>query len=139
MQATSAPRRPSSRCLLAIALVPLALVLAWVLYSRLVLAGPYEGRYPQPFDREAWLDAAEDPEGARYLMVEDLLDRGLVQGLSMDAAEKLLGPATDTQHFAGAGPCWYLGPEPSFLGIDSAWLLLDVEGDQIVGGRVVTD
>jgi hypothetical protein len=141
---TAVPRsgqtaRPLGRWLLPLALVPVLLVgVAWV-YFRFVLTSPYEGRYARPFEREAWIAAADDPEGARFLMVEDLLSRGLLEGLTLAQAGELLGPPTDTAHFSGLGPCWYLGPEPGFMSIDSAWLVLELEIDRVVGGRVLTD
>lgn len=133
------PRGFVVRLLPALLLVPPVLVVAWLVYARFVLTGPYDGRYAQPFEREAWLTAAEDPDGARFLMVQDLLDRGLLEGLTLAQAGELLGPPADTQHFADLGPCWYLGPEPSFLSIDSAWLVLELHGDRVVRGRLVTD
>ena len=72
-------------------------------------------------------------------MVHDLLARGLLEGRTLTQATELLGPPTDTSHFADQGPCWYLGAEPGFMSIDSAWLLLDVEGERVTGGRILTD
>lgn len=127
-------RRLAVGILVPVALVTLAAVLLWIVDSRFVLTGPYDGRSPRAFDREVWLAAAEDPDGARFLMVTDLLERELLEGLSLEQAGELLGPPTGTAHFADLGPCWYLGPEPGPMSIDSAWLLLELRG-----GRVVTD
>jgi hypothetical protein len=126
------------RALLPLALLPVLLLLAWLLHARFALTGPYDGRYAEPFDREAWRAAADDPDGARFLMVDDLLGRRLLEGLTLEQAGALLGPPS-TAKATSFGPCWYLGPEASFLSVDSAWLVLDLEGGRIVGAHVATD
>jgi hypothetical protein len=133
------PRRRRTLRLSLLVAAPLVLVATAGILLRSALRGPYSGRYAEPFEREAWIAAADDPAGERFLMVDDLLARGLLEGLTLAQAGELLGPPSDTAHFPGRGPCWYLGPEPGALSVDSAWLLLDLRGDRIAGGRVVTD
>ena len=139
MTGAPTPRRLRPRWLALLVALPLVLVATVGVLLRSTLRGPYDGRYAEPFDREAWIAAADDATGTRFLMVDDLLARGLLEGLTLEQAGELLGPPTDTTHFAGLGPCWYLGPEPGFLSIDSAWLLLELHGDRVAGGRVVAD
>jgi len=102
------------------------------------LRGHYDGKEPVPFDRQAWIDAAHDSDGRRYLMVDDLLKNHSPIGLSREELEELLGPLNPPEEYPG-WPCYYLGPEPSPVGVDNIWLEPEFEGDRVVAMTMSTD
>jgi hypothetical protein len=94
---------------------------------------PYTWREPIPFDREAWLAAADDPRGARYLMLDDLLAKEPLEGRTRAQVEELLGPML---HSIGLAE-YYLGPEPSMISVDSIMLRLEFDASGRVAATVL--
>ena len=94
------------------------------------------------FDPTAWRqkDRGDAMWPARLTMVDDLLARHQLRGLSRDSVERLLGPRDDT-------PCWrdwdlvyWLGPERGLIRIDSEWLVLRLGANGRVSEyRIVRD
>ena len=103
-----------------------------------------EGRaqVPMDYDKAVWTDEAaiyEEPH-PRLRMVDDLLDGLLTQGVPRSEVLELLGPPTDTSHFADRDLVYWLGPEPSMISVDSAWLVMDFDGDERLSRvKIVTD
>ncbi|MBI3790252.1 MAG: hypothetical protein HY275_05180 [Gemmatimonadetes bacterium] len=73
-------------------------------------------------------------------MVDDLLATHDLRGQSLDDVVRLLG-APPRSAFSRHGELRYrLGPERSAVGIDSEWLLLELDGGQRVrAARLITD
>lgn len=110
--------------------------LAWIKQT----GGPYALRLRRAFDREGWLAAAEDRDGTRYLMVDDLLIRHPLVGSDIATVRELLGaPRWSALQGGRTSLGYYLGPEPGFVSIDSVWLILTVEREQVIGANLGTD
>jgi hypothetical protein len=77
---------------------------------------------------------------ARLAMVDDLLARHPLRGLSRDSVEQLLGPRDSTDYFQEWDLVYWLGPERGFLRIDSEWLVLNLGLDgRVTDYRIVRD
>lgn len=100
----------------------------------------YAGRGPIPWTREAWLAAARDLEGTRYLMLDDLRKQHPLEGLRRTDVESLLGPLDGFNPFPEEfDACYCLGPEPGF-GFDSIWLAFQFDSnDRVVAVETPTD
>jgi len=94
------------------------------------------------FDSENWKNTAPDwtHDSIRLRMIDDLLDRHQLLGKSRDEIIDLLGEPDDTDYFSDYEMVWWLGPERSFMAIDSEWLLIDLnEREQAVEVRLGND
>jgi hypothetical protein len=60
----------------------------------------------------------------RLRMVDNLLERRLLDGLARDSVARLLGPADSTDYFREYDLVYWLGPERGFIRIDSEWLVV---------------
>lgn len=107
------------------------------LVERFMPPGPYAGKQPTPFARDVWLVTGADSEGARYMMLDDLLAKHPLVGLKRTDVEALLGPA----HDAGSlGQAYYLGPKNSPIGSSRAFLVLKYDAaDVVTSATVQTD
>lgn len=91
------------------------------------------------FDASAWqksaLPADEPPTGAaRLRMVDDLLDRHDLEGMTRSEVTALLGEPDDAENFIlGWDMAYYLGPERGLLPLDSEWLAIRLNEVQQVG------
>ena len=110
----------------------------------LVLFGPtLEDRWHrQRFDSTGWqTNVAENIMWpARLTMVDDLLARHELRGLTVDSVTRLLGPAGPTKSWDGWDLIYYLGPERGLLRMDSEWLVLRLDSARRVSAyRIVRD
>jgi len=113
---------------------------AFMLVAIQSMRGPYDDRRKLDFTGEAWMAAEHDSEGARYLMVDDLLAKQPLVGRSRTEIEALLGPLRPPTEYPGGSWCYYLGPEPSFVSVDNIWLGLEFDdGDRVLTTRNLTD
>ena len=93
-----------------------------------------------PFDATVWkAQNRRDPEGVRVHMVDDLLRRHRVVGMTRTQVDELLGVPTPSDYFREYDYVYWLGQERWPFGIDSEWLVLKYKGDLVVDARVVTD
>lgn len=99
----------------------------------------------QPFDAQAWRGAvsAESANSAwplRLRMVDDLLERHPLQGMTRQQVVALLGEPGRTGSFRDWDMVYWLGPERGFIRIDSEWLLLRLDaGEKVVEYRIARD
>ena len=70
-------------------------------------------------------------------MVDDLLRRHALVGLTRAQVVALLGRPTETTYFRDYALVYYLGPESGLAGIDSKWLLVQVDGSGRVSKRLI--
>jgi hypothetical protein len=76
----------------------------------------------------------------RLTMVDDLLTRHSLRGMSRDSVERLLGPRDSTAYFRDWDLVYWLGPERGSIRIDSEWLVLKLDADGRVSDcRIVRD
>lgn len=111
------------------ALALLLVVLAWVgLASR--------------FSAEAWQENRRRPLTGppRIDMIDDLLARHELVGLPRADVVALLGEPDETAYFREYDLVYWLGPERGFMGIDSEWLVLRLDGEgRVTERRIVRD
>ena len=90
--------------------------------------------HQREFEPVAWRDNERGDAmwPARLAMVDDLLARHPMRGLSRDSVERLLGPRDSTEYFREWDLVYWLGPERGLVRIDSEWLVLNLGLD----GRV---
>ena len=92
------------------------------------------------FDAALWQDSNQVDTGIRIRMVDDLLTRHQLQGMTRGKIVELLGDPEDTPYFKDWDLVYWLGPERGFFSIDSEWLVirLDTQG-RVSEYRLVTD
>ena len=80
------------------------------------------------FIYEKWIKK----EDKRIWMVDDLLEKHEIVGMSKDDIEKLLGKPSDIAYFKELdNMVYYLGPERGLVRIDSEWLIIRFGEDDI--------
>jgi hypothetical protein len=92
------------------------------------------------FDQEAWWRAGYAATGAepvRLRMVDDLLQRRLLDGKTRAEVIALLGPPPETAYFREYDLVYWLGPERSIFSIDSEWLGIRLGPDGRVAEAVL--
>jgi hypothetical protein len=100
-------------------------------------------RHRLPFDAEAWKSHSADdgPEWpTRLRMVDSLVDRRQLDGLTRERVEQLLGPADRTSKWRDWDLVYHLGPERGLIRIDSEWLVIRFDARGAVAAyRIVRD
>lgn len=96
----------------------------------------------RPFQSAGWRandDTSDVMWPTRLRMVDDLLERELLAGLSRDSVVRMLGPADSSTIWKEWDMTYYLGPERGFLSIDSETLAIRLRNDTVVEARLVRD
>ena len=88
-----------------------------------------EYRHRRTFDAAAWRrhEAKEVMWPDRLAMIDDLMERHALRGLSRDSVERLLGPGDSTASWGEWDLVYLLGPERGLIRIDSEWLVVDFD------------
>ena len=80
------------------------------------------------FSTERWKRLPEK----RVEMVDNLLEKYELVGMTHEEVMALLGKDTNTQYFkTESNIVYYLGPERGLIRIDSEWLVLDFQEDRV--------
>ena len=79
----------------------------------------------RPFDRQAWVGANVDASQTRKQMVRDLLHDHPLKDMTRAQVLALLGPAEQTDKWAGYDLAYVLGPR----GVDFDWLIIKLGPD----------
>ncbi len=88
------------------------------------------------FSSESWQKYPEK----RVDMVDDLLSKYELMGMTQEEVISLLGQSTDTEYFKTENNMvYYLGPERGSISIDSEWLVLEVQKNQITKVNILRD
>ena len=92
------------------------------------------------FDPIAWQDEGQMQHGIRLGMADRLIARGTLKNMARTEVVKLLGEPPQTDYFSDWDLVYWLGPERSFISIDSEWLVLRLGTDEhVVNCRIVRD
>ncbi len=94
------------------------------------------------FDPSLWQDSAAvyGPQKLRGCMVDDLPRRHALRGRTRAQVVALLGEPRPTSYFQEYDLVYWLGPERSALGLDSEWLVLQLDkAGRVTEHRLVTD
>lgn len=118
-------------------LSPLALMIGWLLIAPII----DEITHTRAFDADLWAgrEQSETPEDFRWplrlCMVDDLLSKGYLDGLTQTQVLDLLGPPEDKGFPYGAVNCdihYELGPERSWIPMDKEWLFITFNEEDVV-------
>lgn len=116
----------------------------YVVVAGSLLLGPGVTAYwhQRPFNAAEW-QRNERRDGmwpTRLTMVDDLLARHSLRGMSRDSVEQLLGPRDSTESFRDWDMVYWLGPERGPIRIDSEWLVFKFGSDgRVIDYRIVRD
>ncbi len=75
----------------------------------------------------------------RIKMVDDLLNRNNLIGMSKNEVNDLLGVPPKTEYFSNYDYVYWLGPERGFMSIDSEWLVIKFENDKVIEAKITRD
>lgn len=101
----------------------------------------YDGKSPVPFDHAQWVACGHFPSTDRYMMLDDLLAKHALVGMTRDEVVALLGPFhhdPDEPDYPGWDSCYYLGPERG-LGVDFDWLIFTFDADKVTSYEIRHD
>jgi hypothetical protein len=142
------PRSKLRRVLAIVIGVPVVLVALYLLtFAAFFIVGPFAEDYSQriAFHDKAWrersLDRADAEWPTRLRMVDDLIAKRRLDGLTRNELLVLLGPADKTDKWRDWDLVYWLGHERSgFIRIDSEWLVIRFDDSGRVGSyQVVAD
>lgn len=97
-----------------------------------ILAGFWYWTRPIPFDSAVW----KSESSARQRMVDDLLVRRLLEGMSRAEVDALLGPPTPPDSVREGTYVYWAGSDGV---IDDAWLEIEFENDVVRNVRYCSD
>lgn len=97
-----------------------------------------------PFDAQAWRSPENEPRDIlwppRLRMVDDLLRRHRLDGMTCQQVVALIGEPDQTGYFRDWDMVYWLGPERGWLRLDSEWLVLRLDSQQqVTKHRIVRD
>jgi hypothetical protein len=95
---------------------------------------------PIPFSAAEWRNAQAGAANVRIRMINDLLSRYPFIGRTRQQVIGLLGEPQKTGYFKDWDLVYLLGPERSWMGIDSEWLVLRLNKDgTVTDAKVMSD
>ena len=99
------------------------------------------GRLPfKFFDSQRWKQVERSDDYSRLRMIESLTLSGRLNRITRAEVVSLLGPSDDTNYFNEWDFVYWLGPERSFISLDSEWLVIKVGSTgRVVDYRIVSD
>ena len=94
-----------------------------------------------PFDSLKWQneELVNSRNPLRIRMVDDMLKKHNLVGMTKENLIALLGVPPKTDYFSSYDFVYWLGPERGFLSIDSEWLVIKLENGTVVEALVVRD
>ena len=98
----------------------------------------------QEFDSNVWKNATftTEDQPVRQQMVDDLLKRYPLVGMTRSQIDELLGPTAAPAangDFQGFDYVYWLGPERGFFGIDSEFLRIKFKDNRVIEVKILTD
>jgi hypothetical protein len=94
----------------------------------------------EPFDAATWrAENTHAATGIRVHMVDDLLRKHSLVGMTRAQIDELLGVPPPSNYFREYDYVYWLGQERGAFGIDSEWLVLKLENGRVSKANVVTD
>ncbi len=108
-----------------------------------VFFGPVVNDYihRKPFNAVQWKDErfVNSRNPIKIRMVDDLLNKKKLIGMSKSEINELLGMPPKTAYFSNYDYVYWLGPERGLISIDSEWLAIKFENDKAIEAKIVTD
>lgn len=97
----------------------------------------YEGQ--TEFDSKIWQNHLTDKDTTKQIMVDHLLSKYQLVGMTQAKIDELLGKPPQTEYFKDYDYVYWLGPERSAFGIDSEWLCIKFEDGVVLRADILTD
>jgi hypothetical protein len=91
------------------------------------------------FDSNEWKHAAKSNDPIRLKMVDALLRKYRLVGMSRSEVEGLLGPPDRKDHYLGCDYAYWLGTERGFFPIDEEWLGINFQNGLVVEAKDLHD
>ncbi len=92
------------------------------------------------FDSTEWKNTKNVTNNIRIRMVDDLLRRHHLNGMSREQVTALIGEPDKTEYFKNSDMVYWLGPERGFMNIDSEWLVVRLDSRKKVSEvKIVRD
>jgi hypothetical protein len=92
------------------------------------------------FDPVTWQGQKSFTKTVRIRMVDDLLHHQSYHGMTRVQLTAIVGEPDTTEYFKDWDLVYWLGPERGFFGIDSEWLVFQLDNQQrVTDYRIVTD
>ncbi len=110
--------------------------------------------HQMPFDSTVWKKTFDQPISSqnvesderdnrmypvRLRMVDDLIKRYRLEGMSRQDIENLIGKPPPTDYFRGYDYVYFLGPERGLIRIDSEWLCIKFQNNVVTEARICRD
>lgn len=112
------------------------LIISYVVLILCLLFGPIVADYAQrqSFQPMLWKTAiqTDTDNPIKIRMVDDLLRRFKLIGMTQKQIDELLGKPPHTEYFSEYDYVYWLGPERSLFSIDSEWLCLKFKNGVVV-------
>lgn len=116
------------------------LLLYITLITALLLGPKFKSFLSQKdFNSGEWISHLSSGENVKQKMVNDLLSKHRLVGLSKKQIEELLGIPPKTSYFKDYDFVYWLGPERSAFGIDSEWLGIEFENGIVTKAEILRD
>lgn len=91
------------------------------------------------FVSSKWKGALENENSIKINMIDDLLKKHELIGMSMMEIEDLLGRPPQTGYFKDYDFVYWLGPERGVFGIDSEWLGIKFHEGKVIKADILRD
>jgi len=116
-------------------------LLGYILLVCYLFFGPRIKSYSNkiPFESSQWKAHLNDRDLAKQKMVDDLMSRHKLVGMSVNEVEELLGKPPTTGYFKDYDYVYWLGPERSVLGVDSEWLGIKFQDGVVIKADILRD
>ncbi len=116
-------------------------ILGYILLISFLLFGPKLKSYSDrtAFESSQWKVHLESQDPIKLEMVDDLLSRHQLIGMSTKEIEALLGKPPKTKYFKNYEYVYWLGPERSPFGIDSEWLGIKFQNGVVIKADILRD
>lgn len=125
---------------ISLGLIGLGVLTYILLVSYLIFAPKMQSYVNQtPFDSKKWQAKSVDQNTIKQKMVNDLLSKYQLIGMTKPDIDKLLGIPQQTGYFKDYDYVYWLGPERSAFGIDSEWLGIKFEKDVVTKAEILRD
>ena len=116
-------------------------IVGYVSLVGFLLLGPSLKSYSArtSFESVRWREHLEDGDHIKLNMVDDLLSRYQLIGMSIAQVDPLLGKPPKTVYFKDYDYVYWLGPERSFFSVDSEWLGIKFQNDLVIKVDILRD
>lgn len=118
-----------------------AVILTYLALISFLLFAPKLNSYVNQitFDSKQWQIHLADRDTIKQKMVNDLLSKHQLIGMTQTKIDEILGKPPQTEYFKDYDYVYWLGPERSSLSIDSEWLGIKFEKGIVVRVDILRD